>query len=448
MDYSSLLAQVSATSGDGGISGIVIWIGLVVLLIIFFIIVTRAFGPKRPPEQLEEKPEAPEEEAPEEEAPEEEAPEEEDDADEPAVSEPTLKQIRAAKAVKLGDTLKSPEALQKARDARKGKTSAPIAVPVEAPEPEQEPAEEETPQKPEQKSLAEGLERTRSGFIGRLKGIFSRKPALDDVLLDEIEEVLFTADIGINTSQQLLELVQKKLQADDGQSSDEVWEILREETSRILLSNEKPLVIGNDRPFVILVIGVNGVGKTTTIGKLASRFRDDGHSVMMIAGDTFRAAAAAQLEIWGERTGCVVHTGKDHADPSAVVFDGIRRAVDEKADIVLIDTAGRLHTKTNLMEELRKIQRVAGKAFSGAPHQCLLVLDANTGQNAISQAQLFTKEVGVTGIVLTKLDGTAKGGVVIGISDELNIPVQFIGIGEQVNDLRTFDASEFVDALF
>jgi fused signal recognition particle receptor len=302
--------------------------------------------------------------------------------------------------------------------------------------------------KPEPKSLRDGLAQTRSGFFGRLRGLFAREKAIDATLMAELEEVLLTADIGVKTSMKLLEAVERKV-ADNGEvGSEQVWDLLRTETARILSSIQRPLVIGEQRPFVILVIGVNGVGKTTTVGKLASRYKGEGHKVMLVAGDTFRAAAIDQLKIWGTRTGCEVFAGDEGADPSGIVFDGVKRALETGVDVVLIDTAGRLHTKVNLVGELKKASRVCGKALPGSPHETLLVLDANTGQNAINQAEMFGKEVGVTGIALTKLDGTAKGGVVIGICDELGVPVQFIGIGEQLEDLREFDADEFVDAVF
>jgi fused signal recognition particle receptor len=311
-----------------------------------------------------------------------------------------------------------------------------------------EPRRPEVEKHPEPKSLRDGLAKTRSGFFGRLRGIFAREKAIDDTLMGELEEVLLTADIGVKTSMKLLEAVERKVAENGAVDAEQVWDSMRAETAQILRASQRRLVIGAARPFVILVIGVNGTGKTTTVGKLASRFKSEGHKVLLVAGDTFRAAAIDQLKIWGTRTGCEVFAGDEGADPSGVVFDGVKRAVEGNMDVVLIDTAGRLHTKVNLVEELKKVRRVCGKAHPGAPHEVLLVLDANTGQNAINQAEMFGKEVDVTGIALTKLDGTAKGGVVIGICDELGVPVQFIGIGEQVEDLREFDADEFVDAVF
>ena len=302
---------------------------------------------------------------------------------------------------------------------------------------------------PERKSLSEGLQKTRGGFFSRLGSLFSSSAELDEDLIDELEELLFTADIGVKSSQHLLEKVQERFAAGEASDPSEVYGLLREEVASILRENQGRLDVGRGpSPFVVLVVGVNGAGKTTTIGKLAAQYRSEGRSVMMVAGDTFRAAAVNQLERWSERVGCSFYRGADEADPSSVVFDGIKAAVEEGVDVVLCDTAGRLQTKAPLMDELRKIGRVAAKALDGCPHETVLVLDANTGQNAIQQAKLFGEAVPLTGLVLTKLDGTAKGGVIIGISQELGVPIYHIGIGEAVEDLRTFDATEFVDALF
>jgi fused signal recognition particle receptor len=585
------LAQ-SAPPAEGGVSGVVVWVGLAVLFVVFFLLIRRLAPGSKPTERIEEDSKAPAA-----------LPAAEPDDEAPQLS---LKEIRAAKAAKLDTAELDREAIRKAREARKGKTSvllgqpgeddkartgeaeavaptpveepvpaevsepsgaqeaapseapspalveaattapltdealpddaaaslgddlfpaldmrpkastasspsvstltgaatapaaaepaatpappekpapvavpAPVATPTPAPpEPVAEDHDDEDdeededddedvappaaavpaaaparpakaePERPKPKSLADGLEKTRTGFVGRLKGLFSKKRPLDDDLIEELEEVLFTADIGVKTSERLLEAVQRRLGEDSDVSAEKALQVLRDETARILLANQRALEVGSERPYVVLIIGVNGVGKTTTIGKLASKFRSQGHDVHLIAGDTFRAAAIQQLQVWGERTGCKVHAGGEKADPSAVVFDGLKQAQADGADVVLVDTAGRLHTKVNLVEELKKVNRVCDKALPGAPHHSLLVLDANTGQNAINQAEMFNKEVGITGIVLTKLDGTAKGGVIIGISDQLSVPVQFIGIGEQVEDLRPFRAQEFVEALF
>jgi fused signal recognition particle receptor len=227
-----------------------------------------------------------------------------------------------------------------------------------------------------------------------------------------------------------------------------VWNHLRRRCTEFLRNEAPPVDFARAKPFVLLTIGVNGSGKTTTIGKLASKLKGQGKSVLLAAGDTFRAAATEQLEVWGARVGAPVVRGKEASDPSSVIFEGIKRAGNEGFDVVIADTAGRLHTKANLMEELQKVRRVASKALEGAPHETWLVIDATSGQNAIAQAQIFTQAMSVTGIVLTKLDGTAKGGVILGIADQLGIPVRYIGVGERVEDLREFDAEEFVEALF
>lgn len=317
-------------------------------------------------------------------------------------------------------------------------------------EPEPEPVKEEKPvAEAKVRTLREGLSQTRNkGFVARLGELFSRK--LEDDIVEEVEEVLFTADIGVNTSQHLLETVEKSLGRKELKDADKVWEAVREEVRGILMQAEEPLEIteASPKPFSILVVGVNGSGKTTTIGKLAAKLSEEGKKVLLVAGDTFRAAAIEQLMEWGERTGCEVHSGAQGADPSSVIFDGLKRGEAEGFDVVLADTAGRLHNKKGLVEELKKVVRVAGKALDGAPHRILLVLDATNGQNALMQAKEFREAVSYTGIVMTKLDGTAKGGVLIGICDELKTPVHFIGIGEMVDDLRPFRAEEFVDALF
>jgi fused signal recognition particle receptor len=296
-------------------------------------------------------------------------------------------------------------------------------------------------------ALAPGLARTRAGWVSRLGQLFVGKKELDPTLVDDIEKVLLTADIGVRTSAKLLEELRASLGKRELKDPSAVWSFLRQRTAEILAVAAPPLDLGASRPFVVLVIGVNGSGKTTTIGKLAAQLKAQGKSVLLAAGDTFRAAAVEQLQVWGGRVDAPVVRGKEGADPSSVAFEAVKRAGVENTDIVIIDTAGRLHTKTNLMEELQKVRRVIGKAQEGAPHETWLVIDATSGQNAIAQAQMFTQAMAVTGIVLTKLDGTAKGGVILGIADQLRIPVRYIGIGERVEDLRDFDAEEFTDAL-
>ena len=321
---------------------------------------------------------------------------------------------------------------------------------VPAPEPTRAPAQVIPFPAPARKgaALLPGLQRTRGGFIARLGEIFAGKKQIDPSVVDEIEKVLLTADIGVRTSQKLLEEIRSSLSRSELGDPDAVWAFLRRRATEMLSLPAPPVDFGAARPFVLLIIGVNGSGKTTTIGKLAARLAGDGKKVLLAAGDTFRAAAVEQLDVWAKRTSTTLVRGKENADPSSVIFDGVKRAATESFDVAICDTAGRLHTKTDLMQELQKVRRVVGKASTGAPHETWLVIDATSGQNAIAQAQIFTEAMAVSGIVLTKLDGTAKGGVILGIADQLKIPVRFIGVGEKVEDLRPFDADEFVDALF
>jgi len=318
----------------------------------------------------------------------------------------------------------------------------------EARKKEEPPAEPPPKKRRKGEALAPGLARTRSGWISKLGELFAGKREIDAGLLDEIEKVLLTADIGVRTASKLLEEMRSSLSRRELSDPESAWAFLQRRTQELLSLGAKPIDWAASRPMVLLIIGVNGSGKTTTIGKLASRLIASGKKVMVGAGDTFRAAAAEQLEIWANRVGATLVRGKEGADPSSVLFDAVKRGVNEAFDVVICDTAGRLHTKTDLMEELQKVRRVIAKAAPGAPHETWLVIDSTSGQNAIAQAQIFTQAMAVSGIVLTKLDGTAKGGVILGISDQLQIPVRFIGIGERVEDLREFDAEEFVDALY
>lgn len=300
------------------------------------------------------------------------------------------------------------------------------------------------------KKLRMGLSKTRSNLRDRIGNLLRRKEKIDPELLDEMEEILIQSDIGVNTAIKLISRVrervkQEKLEGTPGS----VLELLKDEMLAILGEEDYGLDVDLHKPYVIMVLGVNGTGKTTTIAKLAARFRRDDKKVVLAAADTFRAAAVDQLEIWSERVGgldLIKH--KDGSDPAAVAYDAVQAAVARGADVVIIDTAGRLHTKKNLIEELKKIKRVADRALPGAPHEVLLVLDATTGQNAISQTKQFSEAVEVTGIALAKLDGTAKGGIVIAIKDEFGIPVKLVGIGEKLEDLEDFSSKEFVDALF
>jgi len=292
-----------------------------------------------------------------------------------------------------------------------------------------------------------GLKSTRGNLVSRLAGVFRRGRELDTSILDEVEEVLITADVGVHTTERILEALRTQMNGGHLASADDAWEAIREEAKSILASSGQGLAI-DQTPTVILVVGVNGVGKTTTIGKLASRFDRQGKTLLLGAGDTFRAAAVTQLEVWGRRVGCEVVKGQDRADPGSVIFDAIEKAKGDGIDIVIADTAGRLHTKVPLMDELKKLGRTVEKALGRPADHVLLVLDATTGQNAIQQAQLFKDALPLSGIVLTKLDGTAKGGVILGIVDQHQIPIEFIGVGEKVEDLKPFGVEAFVEALF
>jgi fused signal recognition particle receptor len=298
--------------------------------------------------------------------------------------------------------------------------------------------------------LKKGLSKTRQGFVEQLDHLFLGKKAVDQDLLDELEGLLFSADLGVKTSSQLIEGVQQGLKRGELREPEKVKDFIKQEILRILRAGEKPLSIDFSRtkPFIFMVVGVNGVGKTTTIAKIAHQYTSQGRKVLIGAADTFRAAAVEQLEVWAKRVGADLVKQSKGTDPSAVAFDSIHAAGTRNIDLIFIDTAGRLHTKVNLMEEVKKIKRIIGRESPGAPHEILLVLDATTGQNAISQAKLFKEAIGVTGIALTKLDGTAKGGIIIGITEELEIPIRYIGIGEGLDDLKEFNASEFVQALF
>jgi fused signal recognition particle receptor len=298
--------------------------------------------------------------------------------------------------------------------------------------------------------LKKGLSKTHQGFVEKIDRLFLGKKTIDQNLLDELEALLYEADLGVKTSSQLIEGVRQGLKRGELQDPDKVRDFIKQEILRILRSGEKPLSIDftQAKPFVFMVVGVNGVGKTTTIGKIAHQYSSQRKKVLIGAADTFRAAAVEQLEIWANRAGADFIKQSKGSDPSAVAFDSIHAAKARDIDLVFIDTAGRLHTKVNLMEELKKLKRIVSRECPGAPHETLLVLDATTGQNAISQAKLFNEVIDVTGIALTKLDGTAKGGIIVGITEEMKIPIRYIGIGEGIDDLKEFNADEFVQALF
>ena len=297
--------------------------------------------------------------------------------------------------------------------------------------------------------LKEGLSKTRGNLADGVASLVLGKKQIDDELLEDLETQLLTADIGVEATQAIIEDLTKRVSRNELADPEALIEALKGDLRAILEPCERPLTVDPDKsPFVILVVGVNGTGKTTTIGKLARRLQDQGHSVMLAAGDTFRAAAVEQLQTWGERNDVPViaqHTG---ADSASVVYDGVEAARARGIDVLIADTAGRLHTQSNLMEELKKVKRVMGKVDPEAPHEVLLVLDGGTGQNALTQARQFDEAVGVTGVTLTKLDGTAKGGIIFAIAKQFGVPIRYIGVGEGVEDLRVFAADEFVDALF
>ena len=295
--------------------------------------------------------------------------------------------------------------------------------------------------------LKEGLNKTRKNFTERIQELVGSSAEIDDDFLEELEMILLTADCGVKTTEKLISAVRKAAKTDEIKSTEDVIPFLKKYISELLVDQGQRTRIGA-KPTVILVVGVNGVGKTTTIGKLANYFSLFKYKVIMAAGDTFRAAASQQLKIWGERSGCEVIAHQEGADPAAVVFDAVKAAIARQADVLFIDTAGRLQNKANLMNELEKIHRIIKREIPEAPHETFLVLDATTGQNAINQAKVFMDVAKVTGIVLTKLDCTAKGGVVVAIKEELGIPVKWIGVGEGIMDFRPFEADKFVDALF
>jgi fused signal recognition particle receptor len=299
--------------------------------------------------------------------------------------------------------------------------------------------------------LRKGLAATRGGFMARLKALFAGKKEIDPAILEQMEEVMITSDVGVKTTQEILGRIREKLAKNELADSDAVWAALRAEATRILEvggAGARSSRDGKQKPLVVLMVGVNGVGKTTTIGKLATKWSAEGKKVVLAAGDTFRAAAVQQLEVWGKRVGAEVVRGKEGADPGAVAFEATKKAQEAAVDVLLVDTAGRLHTKVNLMDEIKKVKRTIAKAMDGAPHETLLVIDATTGQNALTQAALFKEALELTGLILTKLDGTAKGGIVLGVCDELKVPVRYIGLGERAEDLREFVAVDFVEALF
>ena len=341
------------------------------------------------------------------------------------------------------------EAAESAEVAEPSEPAPAEEVPLAA-EPETVAVEEVVEKEPVSlyQRMRQGLSKTRSSLVGRMDELLGSHGRLDEEFLEEMEELLITADFGMQTTQDLVQALAGRLKEIDPNEPAQLHDVLGEEIRARLKTGPSEWPVPESGPLVIMVVGVNGVGKTTTIGKLAKQFSDQGKKVVLGAGDTFRAAAAEQLEVWGERSGAEVIRHTEGSDPGAVAFDAAKAAVARNADVLILDTAGRLHTKVNLMEELKKVRRVIDREIPGAPHETLLVLDATTGQNALIQARSFQDAVDVSGIALTKLDGTAKGGIVVAISSQLELPVRLIGIGEGVSDLRHFDADVFVAALF
>jgi fused signal recognition particle receptor len=387
---------------------------------------------KKPPVKDEKKPEVKDEKKPE--VKDEKKPEVQEVKEEkPDVKEEKKPQDRALTPEEEERRRKRHERTARLRDKRE----------VHVSEMEIQPEEERAP-----RTLREGLEKTRKGLWGKLNELFLGKKTIEKAQLDELETILLTADVGVKTTQQLIGTIEEKLARAELKDVSKVKEALKDEIYKMVSFGEAEYNYDKATPYVIMVVGVNGVGKTTTIGKIAARLNKQGKSVLLAAGDTFRAAADSQLEIWSKRADAELVRGQANQDPSSVIFEAVQKGVSRKVDVVLADTAGRLHTQQNLMEELKKIRRTITKAYDSAPHEVLLVLDATIGQNALNQAKEFNDALGLTGLALTKLDGTAKGGVVVAICNELKLPVRYIGVGEHIDELRIFSASEFVDALF
>ncbi|MGO1691781.1 MAG: signal recognition particle-docking protein FtsY [Marinobacter sp.] len=353
----------------------------------------------------------------------------------PAPTPPVEKEAAEAAPETIPETVESPA------------TPEPDVAPV--PRPETIPEPEPELQISVFERIKQGLGKTRASLTGGMADLFSVGKKIDEDLLEEIETTLLMADVGVTATSEIIESLTDKLERNQLKDGEALRKALRDELRGLLKDATKPLVVDTEaKPYVILMVGVNGVGKTTTIGKLTKKFQSEGKSVMLAAGDTFRAAAVEQLQVWGERNNVPVVAQHSGADSASVIFDAIQSGKSRGVDVVIADTAGRLQNKDNLMGELEKVVRVMKKLDDSAPHEVMLVLDAGTGQNALSQAQVFQQAVGVSGITLTKLDGTAKGGIVFAIARQLQLPIRFIGVGEQVDDLRTFDAETFVDALF
>ena len=431
-------------------------IGLaVVVLIVVIVLATR----KKPAPQIEETPEPQKLPQPKAKEPEPQPKAKEPEPPAPAkAAPPAAKKPEPEKPKPAEPPPPPPKAAEpeKPKPAPEPKVEAPPPPPPKAAEPEKPKpapapaaAREAAPAKRKDiEGLRKGLTKVREseGFFGRLKALFVGKKEIDPGIVDQIEEVLLTSDVGVATTEKLLAEIKERLKKNELKDEARVWELLRERATELLAIGGGGVAL-TAKPTVVMVVGVNGVGKTTTIGKLATKLKGEGKKVVLAAGDTFRAAAVQQLNVWGKRVGCDVVSGKDGANPGAVIFDAIQKAKEIGADVVLADTAGRLHTKANLMDELKKASRTMAKAFDGAPHETLLVLDATNGQNAMQQAAMFKEALPLSGIVLTKLDGTAKGGVILGICAEQQLAVRYVGIGERAEDLREFAADEFVEAM-
>ncbi len=455
-EIARVLAQLGVPEPYQSLGALALIYLLAILLVVLFIIFLIRVVRRKPPARPEVRPE--EEEVEEERAP----PPEEAEALEEEEAE-ALEESRAQEAEDIAEEAEEAEKVEDTEmEAVPEKPLRPVPTPEEIPAAPSEtmppaPTEEVAPPAPLPEPLPKvslfermrsGLAKTHGALVGRIDTLLKGTGAVDEETLEELEEILITADMGMKTTQDLILALEKRLSRKELKDAQGLRAALKEELRQRLSTESAPVDFSAHRPFVLMVVGVNGVGKTTTIGKLAKQFTEQGKKVVLGAGDTFRAAAAEQLAIWGERTGVEVIRHKEGADPAAVAFDAAKAAQARKADILILDTAGRLHTKVNLMEELKKIRRVLGREIPGAPHETLLILDATTGQNALSQARLFKEAVEVNGVALTKLDGTAKGGIVVAIGAELELPVRYVGIGEGVEDLRPFEPDLFIEALF
>ncbi|MGM0600308.1 MAG: signal recognition particle-docking protein FtsY [Candidatus Rifleibacteriota bacterium] len=361
-----------------------------------------------------------------------------------SIKEPSAEKEKISEAVKEAVTEQAPE---KKTVEEKAEEPAEPAEPEKVIEEIAAKEEEEEPKSWFEK-LSVGLNKTRTGFVGRLKKLVLGSTVIDDDLLDELEEMLYEADVGVKTTQELLDLLHQKVDEENITEPEKIYEILRDQLKAKLAKFSSEPNFNENGLSVFLIIGVNGVGKTTTIAKLARKFSKDGKKVVLAAGDTFRAAAIDQITIWGERVNCDVIRGDEGGDPGALVFDAIHAARKREADVLIVDTAGRMHVKANLMAELKKVQKIAAKESDGGPHEILLVLDATTGQNAVQQAKQFNESLPISGLVVTKLDGTAKGGVLFAVEEQIEVPVKFIGVGEKMDDLMPFDPDMFLEALF